>query len=423
MALIMNDAYERTADARERGRQHRKDVPRRRLGEFQQSARDGVDILIEQNSSRLPDLVPLRFARMLTDPFGFYRGTAALMAADLAASPSSGLDVISCGDAHLSNFGVYASPERELVFDLNDFDEASTAPWEWDVKRLITSVVIGARQAGHDQQAVRGAAREAADRYVDGLGVVMGLSVIERHYLHAQPELVADRLPVGMQQVIERTAQRARRRTSRRAAKRLTELDADGQPRFLDDPPVLTHVSDQVIQQVRAAYQEYLHSVEPDIALLLRHFRICDIARRVVGVGSVGTRCFLVLLKGPSDEPLVLQIKQAQTSVLQNYGRQHSPKTTSWVLSELGEGARVVALQKMLQATSDPFLGYLRAVDQHYYVRQFHDMKGSIEVEGMDRETFTSYAGSCATLLARAHAQSPNAAAVLGYIGSGDRVN
>lgn len=403
----------------ERGRQHRKTVPRSSLATLVPSAEDPVAILTEQNRSRIPELVPLRFARMLADPFSFFRGSAALMAADLAASPHTNLSVISCGDAHISNFGMYASPERDLVFDLNDFDETAVSPFEWDLKRLVASLVIGGREASHSAQSVRESALGAVDQYIRGLHAILELDVLERYHLHVEPELMESRVSPALRQVIDATAKRARKRTSKRAARRLTEADADGKLRFREDPPVLTHVNQESESKLRETVAAYLAGLEPDIALLLSQFRVLDFARRVVGVGSVGTRCYLVLLTGPLGEALILQVKEAPASVLTTWGHQAQPEIFARVVGVRGQGARVVGGQKMLQGVSDPFLGAVRWEGADYYVRQFHDMKGSVDVESMDDDVLAEYGRACALLLARAHGQSPTVGSVLGYIGAG----
>ncbi len=401
------------------GRRQRKTVPRSSLATLVPSAEDPVAILTEQNRSRIPELVPLRFARMLADPFSFFRGSAALMAADLAASPHTDLRVISCGDAHISNFGMYASPERDLVFDLNDFDETAVSPFEWDLKRLVASLVIGGRAAGHSAQSVRESAMSAVDQYVVGLHAILELGVLERYHLHVEPELMESRVSPALRKVIGATARRARKRTSKRAARRLTESDSQGQLRFREDPPVLTHVDRQSESKLRQAVRAYLAGLEPDIALLLSQFRLLDVARRVVGVGSVGTRCYLALLTGPLGEPLVLQVKEAPMSVLTTWGEQSQPDVFTRVVGVSGQGARVVGGQKMLQGVSDPFLGAVRSGGVDYYIRQFHDMKGSVDVESMGDDVLTEYGRACALLLARAHGQSPTVGSVLGYIGAG----
>lgn len=403
------------------GREQRRSHPRRKLGELVAADRSAVEILVEQNADRLPDLVPLRFARMLTDPFAFYRGTAAVMAADLACSPGSGVQVLSCGDAHVSNFGIYASPERELVFDLNDFDETAAAPWEWDLKRLVTSAVIGGRHSGFRRSQIDAIARAAVVEYTDGLRQMLRLTALQRYYLHAQPELVLGDLDPQLQSIIERTLRRARKRTSDRVFAKIMEPTADGGLRLREDPPVLMHLPD-VKELATQSYRAYLASVSPDIAMLLSQFELTDVARRVVGVGSVGTRCYLLVFTGPAGEPLVLQVKEAMRSVLEQHGRVELPAELADFTGRFGQGARVVGGQRILQSVSDPFLGFTRFNGSDYHVRQFHDMKGTIETEGMGASAFGGYVRACALLLARAHAQSPTAPAVREYIGKGPAV-
>lgn len=405
------------------GRALRKTVPRRTLAHLVPSKRSATEILVEQNHNRVPELVPLRFARMLTDPFSFYRGSAAVMAADLAAGPSTGLEVMSCGDAHLSNFGIYAAPHRELVFDLNDFDEAAAAPAEWDVKRLITSAIIGGRHAGYPEQTIRTLAAEAIDSYHRGLRAMLEMNVLDRYYLRLEPERYVDRVSGSLAQVITRTARRARKRTSARVFDRIMERAADGTLRLREAPPVLTHVDAELESSLVDAVREYLTELPADMALLLSHFRVSDVARRVVGVGSVGTRSYLVILTGPDGTPLILQVKEANRSVLDEYGEIQQPQDLRAAVAALGNGVRVVDGQRVLQAMSDLFLGALRKDGRDYYVRQFQDMKGTIETDGMDPQAFGQYVGACALSLARGHAQSANASMLRGYVGKGDSVN
>ncbi|HCX85919.1 MAG TPA: DUF2252 domain-containing protein [Micrococcales bacterium] len=418
----------RAADDLAAGRAHRKEAPRGHLAELTPSERPALEILAEQNAERLPWLVPLRFARMLTDPFAFYRGSAAVMAADLAASPSSGIQVVSCGDAHVSNFGFYASPEREVVFDLNDFDEGAGAPWEWDVKRLVTSAVVGGRQAGYSPSSVRKTARIAVQTYVGRLHAFGGIDAVRRHYLTARPDRSEKLLPASLRPALTRALDAATRKTSDRTFRKITERAPDVGYRVVENPPLLEHLKQErgvgvvAVEDITAAVEAYIRSTAPDIQLLLRQFEIVDIVRRVVGVGSVGTRCFLILLLGPSGEPLILQVKEAVPSVLETYGQQEQPTAFTSEHDQLGHGARVIGTQRMLQSVSDPFLGHMRLLDRHYFLRQFHDMKGSIELEGLDPLAFRGYVQACALLLARAHAQSGSLHRVLGYVGKGDAV-
>jgi len=361
---------------------------------------------------------------MLADPFAFYRGSAAVMAADLAAGPSTGIEIMCCGDAHVSNFGMYAAPDRSIVFDLNDFDEAAVAPAEWDVKRLITSVIIGGRHAGYPARAIRRCVEQALVGYQTSLQAMLeDMDVLERYYLRVEPERFVGKVSKGLLGVIQKTTSRARTRTSARVFKQITEIGADGTPRLREQPPVLQHVDERVEAPLVEAVQEYLAAVPADVALLLSHFRITDVALRVVGVGSVGTRCYLVILVGPNGTPLILQIKQATRSVLEEYGGWPQPATLTAAIDAKGQGVRVTDGQLILQAMSDVFLGTTRKDGRDYYVRQFHDMKGTIETEGMSPSTFAEYVTACAVLLARAHSQSANASILRGYVGTSNAVH
>jgi uncharacterized protein (DUF2252 family) len=406
-----------------RGQALRKTVPRRALAQLTPSAKSATEILVAQNAGRLRELVPLRFARMLTDPFSFYRGSAAVMAADLAGSPSTGIEIMCCGDAHVSNFGMYAAPDRAIVFDLNDFDETAVAPAEWDVKRLITSAIVGGRHAGYPVKAIRRSVEQALVAYQTGLETMLEMDVLDRYYLRLEPEQYTGEVSKGLQGVVQRTICRARTRTSARVFKQITEIGADGVPRLREQPPVLQHVDEEIEATLVEAVQEYLAAVPPDVALLLSHFRITDVALRVVGVGSVGTRCYLVILVGPNGTPLILQIKEATRSVLEEYGGWRQPHTLTAAVEAKGQGVRVIDGQQILQAMSDVFLGTTRKDGRDYYVRQFHDMKGTIETEGMSAATFGEYVSACAVLLARAHSQSANASILRGYTGTNAAVH
>ena len=406
------------------GRAIRKTVPRRALAQLNPSPRSATEVLVAQNADRLGELVPLRFARMLADPFSFYRGSAAVMAADLAASPTSGIEIMCCGDAHVSNFGLYAAPDRSIVFDLNDFDETAVAPAEWDVKRLVTSAIIGGRHAGYPAKAIRRCVEEALTGYQTSLVAMLEeMDVLERYYLRLEPELYTGKVSKGLQAVIQKTISRARKRTSARMFKRIMEIGPDGTPRLREAPPVLQHVDEDTEAPLIESIQEYLAAVPADVALLLSHFRVTDVALRVVGVGSVGTRCYLVILVGPNDTPLILQIKEATRSVLDEYGSWPQPETLTTAVGDRGQGVRVIDGQRILQAMSDVFLGATRKDGRDYYVRQFHDMKGTVDTEGMSASTFREYVTACAVLLARAHSQSANASILKGYVGTNATVH
>lgn len=406
-----------------RGRAHRKLVPRSSLAELVPAPRSATEILVEQNRNRVADLVPLRFARMLTDPFSFYRGSAAVMAADLAASPASGVEVMCGGDAHISNFGVYASPQRSLIFDLNDFDETAVAPAEWDLKRLVTSAVVGGRHARYPEKAIRNIAAGAVRRYREGLHAMFDMNVLDRYYLRLEPQNYVHEVSSDLARTIKKTSRAARARTSARVFARIMRAGPDGRMQLCSNPPLLTHVDVEDEAALTNAFREYLTSVPADVAMLLSQFQLTDIAQRVVGVGSVGARCYLLILTGPDGTPLILQVKQANRSVLEEYGLRRQPDSLATVEEALGHGSRVVAGQRIMQAMSDVFLGTLRIDGRDYYVRQFQDMKGSVETEGMSPAVFGQYVGACALSLARAHAQSLSAPMLIGYVGSGEKVS
>lgn len=401
------------------GRAARRRTPRRALSQLSGDARDPLGILERQNATRVAELVPLRIERMSANPFAFYRGTAALQAADLARDPHSGILVPSCGDAHVANFGFYASPQRTLVFDLNDFDEAAWAPWEWDVKRLITSVVIGGQATSRDERVVTDAALAAVRTYARAMATYAQRSPLLRFFEHLDVRAFADAADGKTRSVLEEAMRDAQKRTAERAARRLTEKLPDGRLTFVEHPPAMTHGDAESRARLQANMQRYTGSANVDIRMLLSHYAISDLARRVVGVGSVGTLCGLVLLQDGDGNALLLQAKQAGESVLVEDGGIEQPPEATAYIAEHGHGGRVVALQRILQAVSDPFLGHLRSETGDFYVRQFRDMKGSIETEVIEDRPFRAYAEACAATLARAHAQSPNAAVVAGYIGSG----
>ena len=398
-----------------RGRSLRTVTPRASQASLARLDRDAVAILQAQNVDRVPELVALRHERMTASPFAFYRATAAHMAADLARGSVSGIHVVSCGDAHLSNFGFYASPQRTLVFDLNDFDEAAIAPWEWDVKRLVTSVVIGARDIGHTDDEARSAAFAAVSGYHRGLDDLLRLPALERYYYAMDVDRIRASLDPGGRAVLDRAAKRARRQSSDRVASRFSREGTDGRRSFVDDPPVLVRLGEVDRAWVEQLVAQYRATTSPDIARLLSQYELTDGARRVVGVGSVGTRCFILLLTGPRGASLVLQVKEALPSVLHQWGGIAAAAADH-------DGERVVRNQRILQAVSDPFLGYLSIDDRHFYVRQFRDMKGSIEIAELSPAEFTTYVAGCGRVLARGHVQSPEAPAVLGYIGRSGRV-
>ncbi len=379
---------------------------------------DPVSLLAEQDTMREPDLVPVRHGRMMATPFTFYRGAAKIMAADLAPTPVSGLAVQACGDAHLSNFGAYGSPERQLMFDLNDFDETLPGPWEWDLKRLATSFTIAARNNGFSRKQTQGVTSTCASRYREAMAEFAVRPELDVWYAHLR---VDDLLPLVKQKAkLEKAIAKARTRDSLQAASKLTEV-VDGQRRILSEPPLLVPIESyrgidpvQVRALIDAAFIDYKKTLQDDRRRLLDRFRVVDAARKVVGVGSVGTLCLIALLQGrDTDDVLFLQIKEATRSVLEDHLAKSRSRT---------HGQRVVQGQRLMQAASDPFLGWTVGRGQahrHFYWRQLRDMKASAEIEGMDPSLMTGYAKVCAWTLARAHARSGDAIAIAAYLGSG----
>ncbi|MFE9480491.1 DUF2252 domain-containing protein [Streptomyces spororaveus] len=374
---------------------------------------DPVGVLQRQGADRVPELLPIRYGRMAASPLAFLRGAAAVMAADLATGPQTGLTVQLCGDAHLLNFGMFASPERALLFDLNDFDETFPGPFEWDVKRLAASVAVAARDNGHGDDRAAQAALGAARAYRRTIRELAGHRELEVWYHRIDtaelPPLIGK---PEMRDRVEANLARARRRTSLHAFGKLTEV-RDGRRRIIHDPPLLEPLARADSREVDRIFGTYRSTLAEERRLLLDRFRFADAARKVVGVGSVGTRCFIVLLLGrDADDPLFLQIKEAVPSVLQGHlpadGHDH-------------QGHRVVAGQRRMQAAGDIFLGWTTGpAGRHFYGRQLRDMKGSAEVAGMSPGLLRRYAELCGRTLARAHARTGDRIAIAGYLGGAD---
>ncbi|GAB3390467.1 DUF2252 domain-containing protein [Humibacter soli] len=407
------------------GREARDRVPRESLAELPGGARDPMAILDAQDATRVPELVPIRTQRMAETPFTFYRGTAALMAADLARCPSTDLLVGSCGDAHVSNFGLYASPQRTLVFDLNDFDEAAWAPWEWDLKRLITSVVIAGQSTSRDDSVIRDAALEAVRTYARSMETGARRSPLKRYYERFDAVAAARTTDDKTREIIDQAIKSAEKRTGARAARKLTRRNEAGRLLFEEMPPTMTHVSPVVENRVLQVFNDYVLSANVDIRILLQKYVLADVALRVVGVGSVGTRCYVIAMQDGDGGALMLQAKEAGRSVLIEHGKVKQPELVARYIELHGEGGRVVAMQRGLQAVSDPFLGHLMGIDpdtgdhRYFYVRQLHDKKGGFEIDELDDSSFRWYAEACAATLARAHGQSPHSSPVAGYVGGG----
>ena len=406
-------------ELRVHGRAERKRLPRLAQGAFFPSDRDPIAILEEQHRFRLPELVPVRVNRMLESPSTYYRGAGAIMAYDLAHWPHTGTPFVCCGDAHIWNFGLFATPERLQAFELNDFDEAGFGPWEWDVKRFATSVMIAAVETGSSQRRSVRVTRRAVRAYRRTLAHLLDLSVLERFYYQGDARWLSRILDRKTYSVVRNAAQKARTRTSEHVLERLATIRTNGRLRIVDQPPNVMHVDDVTVDVARVLMHDYLTSARPDVALLMSHFELVDVVVRVVGVGSVGTRCYILLFVGPSGESLVLQVKEAPRSVLETYGGYPQLLLNYDPREEAFDGYRVVTSQRILQSSSDPFLGYFRYDGRDYYVRQFRDMKGSVDIETLSPHRFGKYAGLCANLLARAHAQNRGAAFASGYMGRG----
>ena len=377
---------------------------------------DPVALLLEQEFTRVPGLLPLRHERMGVSAFAFYRGTAVIMANDLGAGPNSGLQVQLCGDAHLSNFGLFAAPDRVPIFDVNDFDETLPGPFEWDVKRLCASFVLAARDNGLAADQATGTAMEAARQYRLSMIQYAGMTELDIWYDRVDPstlEAWAQRTTgrVG-EKAMRKSIAKAQTRTSWTAISKLTE-EVDGHRQFIDQPPLVVRVPDDAIGRtlLRDALPRYFFTLATDRRRLLERYEVIDIGHKVVGVGSVGLLAWVLLLQGrDSTDLLALQVKQAQRSVLEPY-------TAASVYEEMGE--RVVQGQRLMQAASDSFLGWVKgALGREYYVRQLRDMKWSPDPSGFDALRLNAYAGLCGHALARAHARAGDAIAIAAYLGT-----
>jgi uncharacterized protein (DUF2252 family) len=402
----------------ELGRQLRRSAPRSALGDWAPPPErpDVVDQVIRSNEGRLDWLVPVRIGRMIASPYAFLRGAANVHAADFAGLPATGITPVVCGDAHLGNFGFYASPERDLVFDLNDFDEAHPGAWEWDLRRLTTSVWVAGRENGASEAACGEAVARCVEEYRLQIATLAEQPLLARSYEHLDVDRMLRTAPgTALRAEIETSARRARRRTSDRALPRITE-ERDGARKIMTEPPLLTRPQPAEAEQLAEALDAYLTTLPPHWARVVSGYRLVDIAHKVVGVGSVGLRAWVALCEGSSaDDVLFLQLKQARRSVVAPFVHGES----AW---HAHQGQRVVEYQQAVQTVSDPLLGWTSVGDVQYYVRQFRDMKGAITLVGIDARALTSYAGICGYLLAKGHARTSGASMIAGYLGSGTKV-
>ncbi len=423
------------SESKEKGKQARAAVPRDSHATFEPTPDrpDPVALLEEQAKSRVPELVPIRYGRMLVSPFTFYRGAALIMASDLSTTPRSGLTAQICGDAHLSNFGVFGSPERSLVFDCNDFDETLPGPWEWDVKRLAASVVVSARVLGF-AKAVRTESIVGLGRvYREAMREMAGMSNLEVWYSHvdienvlrllaAQAAATRSKAETRMAATATKLVAKARTKDTMKALDKLTTV-VDGERRIISDPPLVVPADELFPDMQKEAQLELFHellrryraSLPTDRRHLIEQYHFTDLARKVVGVGSVGTRAWILLLHGPSpDDVLFLQAKEAEASVLERFTKKSQYDN---------HGARVVAGQRLMQAASDIFLGWQRTegldgVSRDYYVRQLQDWKGSVDTDNALPAGMKAYGELCAHTLARAHARSGDRIAIAAYLGN-----
>jgi len=398
------------------GKSLRERLPRSRHAIWQPPAagREPIEIIEASNRGRLQELIPIRYGRMLRSPFTFLRGSAALMAYDLATTPKTDIIVQACGDCHLLNFGFFATPERNLVFDINDFDETLPAPWEWDLKRLVVSFVIAGRDSDLSDRESKAAAINCARSYREHLREYSRLSPLEVWYTRIGVEQVIEMAPdEKTRKIREQMMTKARERIIEHLYPKIVTQTA-GRNRFVDQPPILYHVNEPDWETlVREGLEDYRQSLPEERRVLFDRYRLEDFALKVVGIGSVGTRCYIALFFSEDNHPLILQVKEACPSVLEPYTAKSQYEN---------QGQRVVTGQRLMQSSSDIFLGWTQGRrGNNFYLRQLRDMKFSLPIEGVSAVQLQRYAEFCGWTLARAHAKSGDAATISGYLGKGDQ--
>jgi uncharacterized protein (DUF2252 family) len=401
----------------ELGRALRAQTPRAAHAEWQPPAsrRDPIDILEESSQGRTPHLVPIRYGRMSADPFAFLRGSAAVMAHDLASTPASGIRVQACGDCHIANFGLFATPERNLIFDINDFDETLPAPWEWDIKRLAASFAVVFRIRGFSEKASSEAVLSLARSYRQRLREYATMRVLDVWYSRLDDKTLIDAAPTAeTRKNRKRMADKARASVAEYLFPKITGV-SDGHRRLVDQPPLMFHLPDhgELEERLHSMLASYHDTLPAHLRKLLDHYRYEDFAFKVVGVGSVGTRCYVLLFLAGDNDPLLLQAKEARRSVLEPFAGD----------SEFSHhGQRIVVGQRLMQSASDMFLGWTAspADGGHYYIRQLRDMKYSPPLDKVDAKALVRYAVICGWVLARAHAKGGDAAMIAGYLGNSD---
>jgi uncharacterized protein (DUF2252 family) len=402
----------------EAGRALRSEFPRSAHAESNPGSRDPLAVLVAQGATRVPELLPIRYGRMSESPFAFFRGAAAVMASDLATTPATGIRVQATGDAHVGNFGKFASPERKLIFDINDFDETALGSWEWDVKRLCASLHVVGRQRGFTREMCDDVVVAAAREYRRRVADYATWRMLDLWYERAEIKAVIERFPTRYRARVTRDAKRARRKDHLRAVTKLTRV-VDGRRQFVEDPPLLVRAEhvDEDIDDVESIVETYRESLTDDRRYMFDRFRMVDVARKVVGVGSVGTRCWIALFEGPDDpetDLIVLQVKEAQPSVLEVHVEGSAPSH---------QGKRVVVGQRLIQAASDVFLGWAegRRFGRQYYVRQLWDLKGQSDALLLEPAHLRHYGALCAWILARSHVRTGDGVQIAGYLGRSDR--
>ena len=410
---------ERTTTRDERfalGRSLREKVPISALGVWNatQARPDPIDLINESHEGRVDDLVPIRVGRMVSSPYGFYRGTAVVMASDVAALPITGIMPVICGDSHLGNFGFYRSPEGEQVIDLNDFDEAHPGAWEWDLRRLAAAVWVAGRENGYGEDDIAEAVHACVMAYRDEVDLLAHMPLMARSYNRLDIERLHETATEkDLRDEIKRAGKVARKRTSDRALPRFTD-ESDGRRRIVEEPPLIRSVTGDEYEQLAEGLDAYLDTLAPHWRRVVAGYTLIDIAHKVVGVGSVGLRAYVALLEGSSpDDVLFLQLKQARRSVLARYVHGDN----AW---HAHQGQRVVEYQQALQTVSDPLLGWTAFGGNQYYVRTFRNMKGTVPLDGLDSAALADYAHIVGTLLAKGHARTSGASMIAAYLGDDD---
>lgn len=384
------------------------------LGDYTPVKRDATKMIKAQEDTMIPELLPLRHQRMMKNAFTFLRGTAGVMEYDLLHGKLSGIPVMTCGDAHLNNFGFFASPERQLLFGLNDFDESRVGNWEADLKRLLVSVLLTAEIKDYSKKDSEHLLAETISAYQEGIKYSADLKLLDRFYLSYNIEDLENLIShhdKQMEKVLKKIANRAPKNNSDKVVKKFTE-EVKGKRQFKENPPRARRIPEHLYNEMLKAFDGYRANLAPNMQVFMSNFKVSDLIRYSVGVGSFGTRCYLVLLTGKDGSHLVLQIKEAMPS---KYDL-NSLSVTAAKRQGYEEGRRVITGQKILQTFYDPFLGYTETTDRSYYVRQFRDMKDSIDAMKLDQDSFLVYCRLCGFMLAIAHYQSPTASMIAGYL-------